>query len=106
MYVIIAPIHIKAGHKEQYLKEIIDDARDSVNKEPGCFRLDVIQDANEPNRIWLYEVFKDQEAAQAHSRTPHSIKFREATTGWREEDGFQGAGQGASNIWPPDNEWK
>ena len=106
MYVIIAPIDIKAGSKDQFIKGIIDDAKGSVNDEPGCLRFDVIQDAAEPNRIWLYEVYKDEDAFQAHTKAPHYLKFRDATEGLRVEGGAQGAGQGASNIWPPDNEWK
>ena len=106
MYVVIAPIQIKAGSKEQFIKEIIDDARGSVNNEPGCLRFDVVQDAAEPNRIWLYEVYKDEAAFQAHTQAPHYIKFRDATSDLREEGGPQGAGRGAANIWPPDDEWK
>ena len=106
MYVIIAPIQIKQGYKEQYMKEIIDDARGSVNDEPGCLRFDVIQDASDSNRIWLYEVYKDAAAFEAHTQAPHFAKFRDATADWREEGGPQGAGRGAANIWPSDNEWK
>ena len=106
MYVIIAPIEIKAGSKERFIKEIIDDARGSVNDEPGCLRFDVIQDAAEPNRIWLYEVYKDEAAFQAHTQAPHYKKFSDATADLRVEGGLQGAGRGAANIWPPDSEWK
>jgi quinol monooxygenase YgiN len=57
------------------------------------------------NRIWLYEVYKDEAAFQAHTQAPHFIKFRDTTKDWRRE-GPQGAGRGASNIWPPDSQWK
>ena len=106
MYVIISPLEIKAEYKEQYVKELIDVARGSVNDEPGCLRLDVIQDADEPNRVWVYEIFKDQAALDVHMKLPHFLKFLDATNGWRAEGGLQGAGRGASNIWPPDNEMK
>lgn len=106
MYVIVAPIQIKQGFKEQFVEEMIGDARGSVNDEPGCLRFDVIQDANDENRIWLYEVYKDEAAFQAHTQAPHFIKWRDATKDWREDGPLQGAGSGASNIWPPDNEWK
>ena len=82
----------------------MEDARSSVNHEPGCLRFDVIQDANDPNRIWLYEVYKDEAAFQAHLQAPHLIKFRETTQAWRVE-GPQGAGRGSSNVWPSDDEW-
>ena len=36
MYVVIAPIQVKAGYKDQFIKELIEDARGSVNDEPGA----------------------------------------------------------------------
>ena len=105
MYVIIAPIQVKEGCKEQFMEAIIEDAQGSVNDEPGCLRFDVIQDADDPNRIWLYEVYRDEAAFQAHTQAPHFIKFRDATQDIRVE-GIQGAARGSANIWPPDAEWK
>ena len=106
MYVIIAPIQIKEGFKDRFIEEMIGDARGSVNDEPGCLRFDVTQDAEEPNRIWLYEVYKDADAFDAHTKAPHFAKWRDAVEDWREDSGLQGAGRGASNIWPPDDQWK
>lgn len=105
MYVIIAPIQIKEGHKEQFMQAIIEDAKGSVNDEPGCLRFDVIQDTGDENRIWLYEVYRDEAAFQAHTQAPHFIKFRDATADIRVE-GIQGAARGSVNVWPPDAEWK
>ena len=105
MYVIIAPIQIKEGHKEQFMQAIIEDAKGSVNDEPGCLRFDVIQDTGDENRIWLYEVYQDEAAFQAHTQAPHFIKFRDATADIRVE-GIQGAARGSVNVWPPDAEWK
>ena len=106
MYVIVAPIQIKEGYKDRFIEEIIGDASGSVNDEPGCLRFDVIQDAEDPNRVWLYEVYIDEDAFHAHTQTPHFIKWRDATVDWREDTDLQGAGRGATNIWPPDAEWK
>ena len=105
MYVIIAPIQVKPGCKEQFMEAIIEDAKGSVNDEPGCRRFDVIQDAGDENRIWLYEVYDDEAAFQAHTQAPHFIKFRDATADIRVE-GIQGAARGSSNVWPTDGEWK
>ena len=105
MYIIIAPIQIKEGHKEEFVAAMLDDAKGSVNNEPGCLRFDVIQDAADPNRIWLYEVYQDEAAFQAHLQAPHFIKWRDTVKDWRAE-GPTRAGQGSYNIWPPDAEWK
>ena len=84
MYVIIAPIQIKDGYKDRFIEEMIGDASGSVNDEPGCLRFDVIQDAEDSNRIWLYEVYVDEAAFHAHTQAPHFIKWRDATADWRE----------------------
>lgn len=105
MYVIIAPIQIKEGSKDQFMAAIIEDAKGSVNDEPGCLRFDVIQDAGDENRIWLYEVYRDEAAFQAHTQAPHFIKFRDATADIRVE-GIQGAARGSFNVWPTDAEWQ
>jgi quinol monooxygenase YgiN len=105
MYVLMVPIQIKDGYKEQFIAAVVEDARSSVANEPGCLRFDVIQDANDTNRIWLYEVYEDEAAFQAHLQAPHLQKFRDTTQNWRAE-GPSGAGRGSTNIWPPDSEWK
>lgn len=106
MYVIIEPLQIKEGYKDQFVKELIDDARGSVNDEPGCLRFDIIQDASDTNRVWVYEIYTDEEAFQAHTQSPHYTKFYNIAGDWREEGGLQGAGMGATNIWPSDDAWK
>lgn len=105
MYVILASMKIKEGHKEAFVEALLEDAKASVRDEVDCFRFDVIQDSSEPNLLWLYEVYKDEAAFQAHLKSPHLIKLLETTKGWREE-GPQGAARGSTNIWPPDSEWK
>lgn len=105
MYVIIAAIQIKDGHKDEFIEALLDNAKGAANDEPGCLRFDVIQDSADANRLWLYEVYKDEAAFQAHSRTPHYQKMHETVADWREERPA-GAGRGSHNIWPPDDQWK
>ena len=104
MYIIIAPVQINPGHKTEYIDGMRDQARGFVNDEPGCLRFDVIQDAGDPNRTWLYEVYKNEAAFQQHVQSPRLIKWRETSKDWRGE-GQQSAARG-SNIWPPDDQWK
>ena len=104
MYVIIAPIQIKEDHKKAFVEAMLDDARGSVNNEPGCHRFDVIQDGEDPNRIWLYEVYDDEAAFQVHLQAPHFIKWRDTVKDWFDE-GIKGAAKGSHMIWPPDEAW-
>ena len=106
MYVIIAQFQIKQGFKERFVEAMIADAVGSVNDEPGCLGFDIIQDAEEPNRVWLYEVYKDAAAFEEHKRTPHFLKCIETTKNLIEEPPRLVAGSGAYSIWPPDEEWR
>ena len=36
MYIIVAPIQIKEGFKDQYIKGMLENAQGAVNDEPGC----------------------------------------------------------------------
>jgi autoinducer 2-degrading protein len=106
MYIIVAPIQIKPGFKEQFVREMIGDAQGSVTNEPGCLRFDIVQDGNDPNRIWLYEVYVDEAAFQEHMKAPHFIKWRDAVKDWRDDSvKLTGAGSNARNIWPTDADW-
>ena len=104
MYIVVAPIQIKAEHKDAYVQAILDDAKGSVRDEPGCFGFDVLQDSADPNRLWVYEVYKDEDAFKDHVKTPHYLKMQELTRGMREESTTPAAR--VSNIWPSDAEWK
>ena len=104
MYVIVVPIQIKPEFKEQYISGLIENAQGAINNEPGCLRFDLIQDANDSNRVWLYEVYTDESAFQAHLKSPHFLKLQAASSDWKAQGTLQGAGLGAYAIWPPDNE--
>lgn len=105
MYVIIAPIKIKEGFKEQFIEAMLDDAKGSVANEPGCLRFDVIQDGEDENKIWLYEVYVDEAAFEAHKQTPHFVKWQSTVEDWVGERP-PGRAIGASVIWPPAEEWE
>ena len=105
MYIIIERVQIKEGFKEQFIEGLTENARSAVRDEPGCLRFDVVQDGNDDRRIWIYEVYVDEAAFHAHTRTPHFLKFQDVGEGWKEEAGLVGAGRGAFNISPTDDEW-
>ncbi|AWT60237.1 MAG: (4S)-4-hydroxy-5-phosphonooxypentane-2,3-dione isomerase [Candidatus Moanabacter tarae] len=85
MYVIIAPIQIKEGKKAEFIQEMILDSKGSIENEPGCLTFDIIQDPDDLNRIWLYEVYEDEAAFKIHTETPHFIKWRDTVKDWSVE---------------------
>ena len=42
----------------------------------GWGRVDVMRDRSDPDRVWLYEVYVDEAAFEAHTRTAHFLASR------------------------------
>ena len=78
MFAIWVTVKVKPDKREQFLAAIEDDSICSVRDEPGCVRFDVLQDRNDPDRYYFYEVYKDEAAFQAHTETPHLKRWRAA----------------------------
>ena len=82
MYVLIVKLQVQPEYREGFLKAAIElDAGGSVGTEPGCLRFDVIQDENDPNILYFYEVYRDRAAFEAHGNTEHIARYREVTKG-------------------------
>ena len=95
-------IKIQAEHRDAFLESMLDDARGSVNDEPGCYQFDVIQDSGDPNKIYLYEVYKDEAALNAHLQAPHYIRWRDTVKDWFDGPVVGGSG---TNIFPDNSRW-
>jgi autoinducer 2-degrading protein len=71
MIAIWVKVRIKPELRQRFLDAIEVDALGSERDEPGCLRFNVLQDANDENLYYFYEVYKDAEALQAHRQMPH-----------------------------------
>ena len=67
---VFVKVEIKPERVGDFLKVIKIDAHGS-NNEPGCIRFDVHKDAEKDNVFYMYESYKDSDAAQAHRETEH-----------------------------------
>ena len=71
MYSLFIKTRVKAGCAEAFLAAIQDNAAASVATEPGCLVFDVSQDRMDPDVIYLYEIYRDDDAYEAHTQTAH-----------------------------------
>jgi quinol monooxygenase YgiN len=85
MLVITVTFRVKDGHEDRFLKRVSQQAADSLHAEPDCRRFDVSVDVNDRRRVFLYEIYVDQDAFAAHLRSPHFLAFDRETTGWFDE---------------------
>lgn len=84
MQVLAVQIRVKPEHREAFLAASLDNARETV-KEPGNLRFDVLQQADDPDRFMLYEVYRDEAGMLAHKETPHYARWRDTVADWMAE---------------------
>ena len=78
MLAIWVKVRIKPAERARFLAAIEQDALGSERDEPGCCRFNVLQDAQDENTYYFYEVYKDQAALEAHRAAPHYAVWRAA----------------------------
>lgn len=84
MFVVCVHIHVLAEHREAFIAASLENARNTV-QEPGNVRFDVLQQADDPNRFVLYEVYRDEDGMKAHKQTAHYARWAEAVAPWMAE---------------------
>ncbi len=77
MHIVLVQVRVKADSVEAFRLATIENARHSV-QEPGIARFDVIQQADDPTRFVLVEVYRDRQAPPRHRDTAHYATWREA----------------------------
>ena len=76
MLIVHVFVHVKPQDVENFKAASVENASKSV-KEPGVARFDVIQQADDPNRFVLVEVYRTADDPARHKETAHYQKWRD-----------------------------
>ena len=79
----------------------MENARNSV-QEPGIARFDVVQQANDPARFVLIEVYRSAAATEQHRASAHYAKWRDQVADMMAEPRSRAE---FSNVFPGDEAW-
>ncbi len=71
MYVVAVNFDVEPQHIEAFKREMLINARNSVELEPGCRQFDVTVSVDDPAHIFLYEIYDDEAAFQEHLASAH-----------------------------------
>ena len=77
MLIVHVHVHVKSESVEDFKRATLENARQSL-KEPGIARFDVVQQADDPARFVLVEVYRTAEAPALHKETEHYATWRDA----------------------------
>ena len=75
MFVVCANLYVKPDQLDDFMPLLMTNAKAALADEPGCHRFDVCQNPQTPAEIFLYELYTDAAAFQAHLETPHFLAF-------------------------------
>lgn len=80
MLIVHVMVHVKPDDIEAFKAATLANARNSV-REPGIARFDVLQQADDPARFVLVEVYRTAEAPAQHKETAHYAAWRDTVAG-------------------------
>jgi (4S)-4-hydroxy-5-phosphonooxypentane-2,3-dione isomerase len=78
LYINAVDLVVIPSEMPKFLEAIKENGANAV-KEPGCREFNITVLANNPNHVFLYEVYDNAAALDAHRQTEHFKKFAAAT---------------------------
>ena len=75
MYVVTVEFSVKPGSVTAFHPAMLKNAKASLEGEPGCRQFDVCFGHDAPGVCFLYEVYDDRAAFDAHLGMPHFKSF-------------------------------
>ena len=75
----LAEIDVVPEYLEEYMAFAKEVGETSVKVEPGVLTLFSMQTKEDPCKIYILEIYADQEAYQSHIQTAHFKKYKEGT---------------------------
>ena len=82
MFVVTVTFEIKPGHEAEFLARVTRQAEDSLAREPACLQFDVCRSETRADSVFLYEIYRDEAAFQAHIESDHFKDFDAAVGSW------------------------
>ena len=101
MLATLVHIHVKSECVEAFKSATLENARNSV-KEPGIARFDMLQQAEDPTRFTLVEVYRTAEAPAQHKETAHYKLWRDTVADMMAEPRL---GVRHATVFPDDSGW-
>lgn len=74
MYAVTVSFNLEKGRRGDFLPLMVENARLSL-LEPACRQFDVCSDPEQPDTVFLYEIYDDLAGFETHLDTPHFKDF-------------------------------
>ncbi len=84
MLALVVEFRIKLAQVDAFHAAITNNAQASRETEPGCRQFDVCRDPKDPALFFLYELYDDDAAIDAHLQSAHFLAMNAQTGDWVE----------------------
>jgi autoinducer 2-degrading protein len=101
MLIVQVHVRVKPEFIDDFKAASVENARQSA-QEPGIARFEVIQQADDPARFILVEVYRTPEAPAQHKETAHYQAWRDKVAHMMAEPR---ASVKYTNIYPGEKDW-
>lgn len=75
MFAVVVTFALKPGTATDFMPLMYQNAAASLRDEPGCHQFDVATNETKPDEVFLYELYTDALAFEAHKQTAHFLSF-------------------------------
>lgn len=75
MYAVVVTFQVEPAQMDSFLPLMTRNAATSLAREPGCLRFDVCTDPDRAGEVFLYELYANRAAFDAHLASDHFKAF-------------------------------
>lgn len=75
MYAVCVTFQLHNGSMSVFMPLMLANAQTSLKNETGCLQFDVLSNENAADRVFLYELYSDRAAFDAHLASDHFKTF-------------------------------
>lgn len=75
MFAVVVTLQINPADWTEFMPLMTRNAAASLTEETGCHQFDIATDPARPNEVFLYEIYTDAAAFDAHLATTHFTAF-------------------------------
>jgi (4S)-4-hydroxy-5-phosphonooxypentane-2,3-dione isomerase len=79
LYINAVDIDVVPGQIDDYLAAVKENGAAAVKQEPGCREFNITVSQKDPNHVFIFEVYDNAAALDAHRQTDHFKKYAALT---------------------------
>ena len=77
MFIVLVRVQVRPELLDEFKTAILENAKLSVQRDPGCVRFDVLQQEDDATRWFFYEVYEREQSWVDHRASAHFLAFKE-----------------------------